>query len=627
MKKVEEWVFALRGMSRMGEILFQRGKISKDQLDVALRAQKTAEGSGKMIGELLVEGGSLSENELLEVFSENLGIPYIQNLSCRVMETNGIQVTRETYDLLYKLCPLTFLEGEEYLPYQSEIVKNEHGNYDWNVYCFAWNPWDYVKIMQRFHYLLTQHGPLGGEAGRAGAEEFPLANVSHLNMYIALARRGDILRTIEELKEFGHSGVRNTKVESEYAVGRIFWDVVNFGIQTRCSDIHISPGNVNGGLVVRFRRDGDLAAEDRFSFGSEKFPMGTYEEFTNIIFNAAKMQGHEKNMMALDGSLQYSMGGMTYDMRIASIPVLMGQRAIASKITIRILYKSNTRDITGIGMLPEQLDVVRRLYAKSEGLTLLTGPTSCGKTTTIYAILNRLDLSRQCCYTIENPVEYDLPFASQIQVDEKSGLSFANILRNILRQDPDIVFVGEMRDKESVESVVHIANTGHTVLSTIHANSAYKVPQRLMNMGIAPHQMFSSLNLVISQRLVHRNCPRCLRDYKPTEFETRLLGLDLDEGYKHGTGMVDGETCPNCGGRGYVGRTGIFEILPVAMYPEWERYADTPESVKAFFTSMTGEDGKRLYPEMMDDARTKMGMGEISPKSLASVFSRLEIRD
>jgi type II secretory ATPase GspE/PulE/Tfp pilus assembly ATPase PilB-like protein len=126
---------------------------------------------------------------------------------------------------------------------------------------------------------------------------------------------------------------------------------------------------------------------------------------------------------------------------------------------------------------------------------------------------------------------------------------------------------------------------------------------------------------------VHRNCPRYLKDYSPTESEARLLGLAPDEGYKHGSGIVDGETCPHCGGRGYVGRTGIFEILPVAMYPEWERHAGTPESIEAFFTSMTGEDGKRLYPKMMDDARTKMRMGEISPKSLASVFSRLEIRD
>jgi type IV pilus assembly protein PilB len=624
MKRVEEWVPVLRKMPPIGNILVHRGKITEDQLAAALKTQKETE-SSKMIGELLVESGSLNESDLLALFSEELGIPYIQNLSRRVMEANGIKITREVYELLYKLCPLTFLEAEEYLPYQSEIVEDKNGGI-WNVYCFAWNPSSYAKILEHFLHLLTQYGTLGGEADRSDTEKFPLANVSRLNMYISLARRSDILRTIEELKEFHYSRVQNVEVESVYAIVRTFWDIVNFGIQTKCSDIHISPSNANGGLTVRFRRDGDLAVEDRFSFGSEKFPMAKYGEFANVIFNEAKIQSHEKNVTALDGSLQYSIGGTTYDMRIASIPVLIGQRVIGPKITIRILYKSNTRDIAGIGMLPDQLDVVRQLYAKSEGLTLLTGPTSCGKTTTIYAILSRLDLSRQCCYTIENPVEYDLPYAAQIQVDEKSGLSFASILRNILRQDPDIVFVGEMRDSESVESVVHIANTGHTVLSTIHANSAYKVPQRLINMGIAPHQIFSSLNLVISQRLVHRNCTHCLKDYKPTEFETKLLGLEPDESYKHSTGIVNGETCPVCGGRGYAGRTGIFEILPVAMYPEWERHADTPESIKRFFTSMT-EDGKKLYPEMMDDARTKMRMGEISPRSLASVFSRLEIRD
>jgi type IV pilus assembly protein PilB len=614
-------------MPRIGELLIRRGKITEEQLSIALRTQKETSKGSKMIGEVLVESGNLNESELLALFSDELGIPYIQNLSRRVMETNGIKITRETYDLLYKLCPLSFLEAEEYLPYQSEIVEDENGDHVWNVYCFAWTPWSYVKIMERFHQLFLQYGSLSEEAeAQTDTAKFPIANVTHLNMYITLARRSDILRTIEELKEFHNSRTQNVEVESVYANVRTFWDIVNFGIQTKCSDIHIFPSNANGGLAVRFRRDGDLEVEDRFCFGSERFPMAKYEEFANVIFNEAKIQSHEKNVMALDGSLQYSTGGTTYDMRIASIPILMGQRVIGPKLTIRILYKSNTRDITGIGMLPGQLDVVRRLYAKSEGLTLLTGPTSCGKTTTIYAILSRLDLLRQCCYTIENPVEYDLPYAAQIQVDEKSGLSFANILRNILRQDPDIVFVGEMRDSESVESVVHIANTGHTVLSTIHANSAYKVPQRLMNMGIAPHQIFSSLNLVISQRLVHRNCSYCLKDYKPTEFEVKLLGLELGMNYKHSVGIVDGETCPNCGGRGYVGRTGIFEILPVAMYPEWERHADTPESIKAFFTSIE-ENGEKLYPEIMDDARTKMRMGEISPRSLASVFSRLEIRD
>jgi type IV pilus assembly protein PilB len=315
-------------------------------------------------------------------------------------------------------------------------------------------------------------------------------------------------------------------------------------------------------------------------------------------------------------------------MRIASVPMFLGQKCTSPKLTIRILYKGKMRHIERIGILPKQLETIKRLYAKTEGLTLLAGPTSSGKTTTIYSILNCLDLSRQSCYTLENPVEYELQNATQIQIDEKTGLTFAIVLRNLLRQDPDIVFVGEMRDTESVESVIHIANTGHTVFSTIHANSAYKVPQRLTNMGFQLHQIFSSLNLVISQRLVHRNCHECQIDYHPTEFEARLLGISRDKVYKHGSGVLpNGDTCPACGGKGYVGRIGLFEILPTALYPEWESHGNSAEATKEFFTSIKDENGEQLYPDLMGDARIKMEMGMISPKALASVFSRLEISD
>ncbi|GHV37649.1 type IV-A pilus assembly ATPase PilB [Synergistales bacterium] len=636
-KRIEEWVPIFRKMPKVGELLVQKKKITEDQLLTAIHIQnENRENPGldpkkTLIGQILIERGDITENDLLTIFSEQLELPYVQNLSLRTLEEQGIETNLEACNKMYGLCPLEMLETQEFLPYKFDIAKDEeNGNIAWNVFCFSADPWDYDKIIKLFQQLIMNaNESLEVEiiTETNNKSDFSLLNVTDLNVYISFARRNDILRTIEELKEFLYMGVKDVASENDYVTIRLFREILNFGIQTKSSDIHILPNNANGGLQVRLRKDGVLAEESRFTRGSEKFPIQSYDEFVNVILNEAKIRSHEKSVMALDGALQYSVDGVTYDMRIASVPVLMGQRLSVPKITIRILYKGNTRDVNRIGMLPNQIKIIKQLYSKSEGLTLLTGPTSSGKTTTIYSILNCMDLAHHACYTIENPVEYELPQAAQIQVEEKLGLTFANILRNMLRQDPDIVFVGEMRDHESAESVLHIANTGHTVLSTIHANSAYKVPQRLINMGISPHQIFSSLNLVISQRLVHKNCPECLKEYNPTGFERELLGLSSDVVYMHGTGVVNNETCGRCEGRGYIGRIGLFEILPTAMYPEWEYHADTPERLKNYFTSMENEDGEKLYPDLMEDAKIKMKKGWISPKSLASVFSRLEMKD
>jgi type IV pilus assembly protein PilB len=625
LNSIEEWVPLLKKMPQLGTLLLEKNKISEERLMIGLKQQDLKK--NVPLGKILIENGDIQENDLLALFAEYLKIPYIPNLSLRYLEDNESAITHETYEFLYTMLPLSSLEAQEFLPYKSEMIDDEKnsGRLKWRVYCFLNDPWDYQKILTRFRELCAQYMSEEYRDTPVGV----LANVSEFYIYVTLAKRNDILRMIEDLKEYQYRARGRQEVSTTtYKNVDLFWKIVDAGIQTKCSDVHIAPNNIYGGLNVRFRKDGDLEMDSRFSYGSEKFPLLDYDEFVNIVFNEAGMVSHEKNVVAQDGAIQHSVGGEAYDMRIASVPMFLGQKCTSPKLTIRILYKGKMRHIERIGILPKQLEIIKRLYAKTEGLTLLAGPTSSGKTTTIYSILNCLDLERQSCYTLENPVEYELPNATQIQIDEKTGLTFAIVLRNLLRQDPDIVFVGEMRDHESVESVIHIANTGHTVFSTIHSNSAYKVPQRLTNMGFLPYQIFSSLNLVISQRLAHRNCHECQVDYQPTEYESRLLGIPRDGIYKHGSGVrPNGETCPSCGGKGYVGRIGIFEILPTALYPEWEQYAGSAESTKNFFTNIRDENGEQLYPDLMGDARKKMEIGLISPKSLASVFSRLEMAD
>jgi len=308
------------------------------------------------------------------------------------------------------------------------------------------------------------------------------------------------------------------------------------------SDIHLEP--YENEAVVRLRMDGILHDVLRI-------PASTYQNVVSRIKVMSNLNVAERRIPQ-DGRIRVRIGSKDLDVRVSVVPTVFGERVV-----LRLLDKTGSLlTLDQLGLVPEDVERVKRLCRRPYGVVLVTGPTGAGKTTTLYAMLLYVRNPKKNIITIEDPVEYQIKGISQIQVNPKVGLTFATGLRSVLRQDPDIIMVGEIRDSETADIAVHAALTGHLVLSTLHTNDAPSAVTRLSDMGIEPFLIASSLEGVIAQRLVRRICEECKVAYKPTREELRELGLEGYEG-----SFYRGKGCEVCLGTGYRGRVGIFEVL------------------------------------------------------------------
>lgn len=318
-------------------------------------------------------------------------------------------------------------------------------------------------------------------------------------------------------------------------------------IQQGASDIHFEP--VEDGLRVRYRIDGVL--QTRHS------PAQEYQAQLLTRIKVMSKLDIAEHRLPQDGRIKLKMGRREIDFRVSTVPVAGGER-----IVLRILDKGNViLGLDRIGMLPEVYTEFRRYIALPEGIVLVTGPTGSGKTTTLYSGICEMQNDETNIMTIEDPVEYNLRGIAQIGVHPKIKLDFATGLRHILRQDPDIIMIGEIRDSETAEIAIQASLTGHLVLSTLHTNDAPSAITRLVDMGIEPYLLSSSIVAILAQRLVRRICPDCKRPYTPTESELQSVGLklkDLPSGQ-----LFRGEGCPSCYNSGYRGRHGIYELMAV----------------------------------------------------------------
>ncbi len=309
------------------------------------------------------------------------------------------------------------------------------------------------------------------------------------------------------------------------------------------SDVHFEP--YEDETVIRIRMDGVLHDYTRI-------PNTLYQEVVSRIKVMAKLNVAERRVPQ-DGKIRVRIGAKDYDIRVSTIPTLHGERVV-----LRLLEKTGSLlTLDELGLSGEDIEKVKRLAQKPYGIVLVTGPTGAGKSTTLYAMLLHIKSPKKNIITIEDPVEYQVKGISQIQVNPKVGLTFASGLRSILRQDPDIIMVGEIRDPETAEVAVQAALTGHLVLSTLHTNDAPSAITRLKDMGVEPFLIASSLEGVIAQRLVRKVCEHCKEPYEPSEEELKELGLPRDGRYT----FFKGKGCERCLGTGYRGRTGIFEVL------------------------------------------------------------------
>lgn len=334
---------------------------------------------------------------------------------------------------------------------------------------------------------------------------------------------------------------------AESPVIRMLNVMLTEAIQQGASDIHFEP--MEHGLGVRYRIDGVLQQRH-----------APPKEFQSQLITRIKVLARldiAEHRLPQDGRIKLNMGGRQIDFRVSTVPVVFGER-----IVLRILDKGNVLvGLNNIGMPASLLDPFLKLIHLSEGIVLVTGPTGSGKTTTLYSALSEVNSSEMNIMTIEDPPEYKLQGMAQIGVNHKIHLTFATGLRHILRQDPDIIMIGEIRDKETAEIAIQASLTGHLVLSTLHTNDAPSALTRLVDMGIEPYLLTSSVVGILAQRLVRMICPLCRINYTPADQELKELGIErtslLDGQLSKGTG------CAHCFGSGFKGRHGIYELLPV----------------------------------------------------------------
>jgi general secretion pathway protein E len=322
---------------------------------------------------------------------------------------------------------------------------------------------------------------------------------------------------------------------------------VSQAIRARASDIHIEPYQKD--VNVRYRIDGVL-------YNMHNLPRRFHSAITSRVKIMAKLDIAEKRLPQ-DGRIMIKIADKDVDIRVSVIPTTFGERIVLRLLDKRSIFYG----LEDIGLSPDKLEVMNRLIHGANGIILVTGPTGSGKTTTLYGALDKINSPDKNIITIEDPVEYQLQGVGQIQVSPKIGLTFANGLRSIVRQDPDVILVGEIRDLETAEIAIHAALTGHLVFSTLHTNDAPGAITRLIDMGIEPFLVASSVVAIIAQRLVRVICPSCKESYKPSQAVLEELQLTPSRTSKKT--FYRGKGCPECLSTGYHGRTGIYEILLV----------------------------------------------------------------
>ncbi len=507
---------------RIGEILISQGLITPQQLEKALKIQK--EGNEKRLGEILVEIGAIRKEELYETLQYICETEYV-DLSNYVIDPEVISVIPEKIALQFKLIPISKNDDELIIAMANPL----------DVYAV-----DFVKDYTKIKKIKCMLAP-----------EEDVMNA--INNYYELGEYEDIIEKLgteivfkeeeeeEDLKKL-------EAISKEAPIIQLVNMLIVQGVKDRASDIHIEPNEV--GLLIRFRVDGML-------HDIRTLPNKIKLAVISRVKILAKMDIAERRLPQ-DGRFQVKFGTKEVDLRVSTIPTVFGE-----KVVLRLLDKSKGLiSLEKLGFLPDQLTQFESIISKSYGIILLTGPTGSGKTTTLYAALNRVNSKDKNIITVEDPVEYKLDRINQIQVKPKINLIFANALRSILRQDPDIIMVGEIRDTETAQIAVQAALTGHLVFSTLHTHDAASALTRLIDMEIEPFLISSSVIGVLAQRLVRVICEKCKEEYIPEEYVLRGLNIEKElKNKKDKFTLFRGTGCSFCKNTGYYGRTSIYELI------------------------------------------------------------------
>lgn len=504
----------------LGGLLLKSGLINEEQLANAVQVQKESNHQ-KRLGEILVQSKIITEAQLLEILAKQLQIPFVRSIN-----------DREIPEDLIKKVPTRFAKKFHILPI---------GYKDDAVVVVSSDPLN-TTVADDIRLLLEKPIKIAAAASSVIME--------------AINRSYDRASTADSaIEDLGQGVIDDTALqepvdlldsEDEAPIIRLVNSLLFRAVKDRASDIHVEPYERE--VAVRFRIDGNL-------YDILKIP----KRLQNSVGSRIKLLGSlniAEKRLPQDGRIRIKIAGKDVDLRLSTVPTAHGER-----IVLRLLDKSAVvLDLKNLGFEPAMLKQMEELVMKPFGIVLVTGPTGSGKTTTLYGALTKINREDINIITVEDPIEYQLAGVGQIQVNEKIGLTFANGLRSILRQDPDVILIGEIRDRETAEIAVQASLTGHLVLSSIHTNDASSSITRLVDMGVEPFLVSTSIIGILAQRLVRRVCTHCRVPHQATAAELARLGLEKIPSTAQ---VFRGVGCEYCYHTGYSGRVGIYELLPI----------------------------------------------------------------
>ena len=511
----------VRTESRLGEALVAEGIISQSQLDHILVEQRAG---GGMLGEMLVQQGVIDNSRLLRFLAQQLGVPFCQ-LRHGLVDFTLLSLLGE--EEARRLCAIPMFKVHDTLT----VAMAE--------------PQSLPKIDRLQQLTGCRIRPI--LAARENIVEYVRKYTSgntDVSSFLASLSESEVQVVERESVDDGPATDLDKMVEGSPIINLVNVALLT-AIRDKASDIHIEPDKQ--GTRIRYRIDGTLR-------NLMKPPPGLHASIISRVKVIGRMDIAEKRLPQ-DGRVRIVAEGREIDLRVSSMPTLLGE-----KIVMRILDKANLSvRLEDLGFRRETLETFERMLRQPHGLVLVTGPTGSGKTTTLYSALDLIRSPEKNIVTVEDPVEYQLELINQIQVHEAIGMTFARALRSILRQDPDIIMVGEIRDEETARVAVQAALTGHLVLATLHTNDAPGAVARLLDMGIEPYLLSSALNGVVAQRLTRTVCPGCAAKYIPAENVLYDAGL----ADKPGRPFRRGAGCKDCHNSGFRGRAGIYAVMEV----------------------------------------------------------------
>src|SRR5437588_685481 len=507
--------------NQLGTLLLERGLINQEQVEAALEEQRQ---SRKSLGRVLIDEGTVSESDLVATLAARIGLDFV-DLNDYAIDPSAVGLISDSLSRRFQAVPIGWEENRLVVamadPSNVVAIDDIRTITGAEVRTVVATRGAILEAIDKYHRM------------EGNAEDVSALAASE-------AEADDDLSRVKEVTE-------------DAPIVKLVNLLISQAVADRASDIHIEPTETD--VRVRYRIDGVLHEVMRSPKNIQSGLISRLKIMSDL--NIAERR------VPQDGRMSGVIGGKAVDLRVATLPTVYGE-----KVVMRILDKSTAvLKLTELGFLENNRERFERSFRKPYGTILVTGPTGSGKSTTLYATLNILNEESKNVITVEDPVEYRLAGINQVQVNNKAGMTFAAALRSILRSDPDIVLVGEIRDKETATIAIEAALTGHLVLSTLHTNDAATTPTRLVEMGVEPFLVASALDCIVAQRLARRLCDKCKEPWRPTEAELQLAGWSLEADVD---GLGEPETlyrpvgCSACGKTGYKGRFALHEVMEVS---------------------------------------------------------------